>query len=222
MEKRSLKAQAYTALRDRIIQGIYSPGQYLNENILIEELRLGRTPIKDALGRLEQEGLVIIKKKKGVVVSPLTLQDVNRIFEMRMLLEPYVLRTDGQRISADCLKHFYQTFSQLDLEKYSENQDIYYQLDADFHNAIVTASPNPFIHRCYQMVWTQSERFRFMTGSSSEKRISDTFQEHLHIVLPLLEGDQETAARELIIHLEASKEASIRLVMENAERLSLV
>ena len=222
MKKVSLKMQAYTALKENIIHGIYAPGQYLNENILMEELQIGRTPIKDALGRLEQEGLIIIKPKKGIVVAPLTLQDVNMIFEMRLLFEPYILKNYGSRISEEDLTYFYHIFSDFNLKKYTDDQDKYYQLDTDFHNIIIMASPNSFIHRCYNMVQTQSERFRFMTGNYSEKRIADTFTEHLKIVEPLLEKDWNTAAEEMIIHLNASKPATLKSVMTSLDHLSIM
>ena len=64
-------------------------GTFLNEEQLTTELSLSRTPVRDALGRLEQEGLLEIRPKCGILVRPLTLNDIDMTFEVRMLYEPY-------------------------------------------------------------------------------------------------------------------------------------
>ena len=222
MKTTSLKVKAYNSLKEKIIHGIYAPGQYLNENLLMEELNIGRTPIKDALGRLEQEGLIEIKPKKGVIVTSLSLQDINMIFEMRLLYEPYIVKHYGNLIPEKELLHFYNIFTNTKLDHYSKDQDKYYSLDADFHQMIITASPNTYIHRCYAMIQTQSERFRYMTGKISDKRIADTFTEHLQIVNPLIKKDWDKAQEQLIHHLNQSKKATMQLIMENADRISII
>lgn len=66
MAKTNLKTLAYKTIKQKIVTCEYAPGLYLNEEILTEELKISRTPIRDALSRLEQEGLIEIKPKKGL------------------------------------------------------------------------------------------------------------------------------------------------------------
>ena len=76
MTKTNLKTLAYTAIRHKIITCEYAPGTFLNEERLTEELRLSRTPVRDALSRLEQEGLIEIRPKRGIMVTPLSVNDI--------------------------------------------------------------------------------------------------------------------------------------------------
>ena len=94
--KLSLKLQAYQYLKTKILNCEYRPNEFLNEQKLCAEMgNISRTPMRDALGRLEQEGLITILPKKGLMVSGITEEDVHSMFEMRLLVEPYALRTYG-------------------------------------------------------------------------------------------------------------------------------
>ena len=92
--KLSLKLQAYQYLKTKILNCEYRPNEFLNEQKLCAEMgNISRTPMRDALGRLEQEGLITILPKKGLMVSGITEEDVHSMFEMRLLVEPYALST---------------------------------------------------------------------------------------------------------------------------------
>ena len=84
-EKKSLKQQAYDEIKRKIVTCEYAPNTLLNEELLREELHVSRTPIRDALSRLEQKGLITILPKKGIMVSSLSINDINMVFEVRMM-----------------------------------------------------------------------------------------------------------------------------------------
>lgn len=219
MLKTNLKTLAYNTIRQRIVTCQYAPGSFLNEEILTEELNLSRTPIRDALGRLEQEGLVEIKAKRGITVTSLSVHDINMIFEVRKLYEPYILTHYGDLLPMDKLAEFYDIFlhKDSDSECFQDN-DYFYELDSDFHLMIVNACPNVYLHQNYNLIQTQNARFRYMTGNVSNNRLDDTFKEHLDIILPCLQKDWETAAQKMVIHLEESKKATFRLVFDSMDR----
>lgn len=103
--KLSLKLQAYQYLKTKILNCEYRPNEFLNEQKLCAEMgNISRTPMRDALGRLEQEGLITILPKKGLMVSGITEEDVHSMFEMRLLVEPYALRTYGNAIPREHLE----------------------------------------------------------------------------------------------------------------------
>ena len=105
--KPSLKLQAYQYLKTKILNCEYRPNEFLNEQKLCAEMgNISRTPMRDALGRLEQEGLITILPKKGLMVSGITEEDVHSMFEMRLLVEPYALRTYGDRIPREALENY--------------------------------------------------------------------------------------------------------------------
>ena len=80
------------------------PNSFLNEDLLCEEFGVSRTPIRDALSRLEQEYLITIVPKKGFFVAPLSANEINMVFEGRLLIEPYVLLNYCKDFPADKLE----------------------------------------------------------------------------------------------------------------------
>lgn len=91
---------AYEAIRQAIVEGHYRPGQRLVEQRLAETHALSRTPVREALKQLDAEGLVHIEPNRGAVVRPLTLQDVEDLYELRAELEAYAARRAATRIDA--------------------------------------------------------------------------------------------------------------------------
>lgn len=223
MAKMNLKTQAYNTIRQKIITCEYEPGTFLNEEFLTNQLGLSRTPVRDALGRLEQEGLVEIKPKKGFLVTPLSINMINMIYEIRLLYEPYIIQNYGSSLSTEKLKEFYNIFHQKKSDSTSfQTNDYFYELDAKFHNFIVHACPNTYIHRNYDMIVTQNERFRYMTGNISNHRIDDTCQEHLEIIRSCIQSDWDVAAKKMIYHLEESKKSSFQLIFNGTRQQDLI
>lgn len=137
---------------------------------------------------------------------PLSINTINMIFEVRQLYEPYILLNYGNALSVERLKDLYNIFSSSKTNHNCyNNNDYFYELDTEFHNFVVDACPNTYIHQNYNMIQTQAERFRYMTGNISEKRLDDTFQEHLDIIRACLRNDWQEAAKQMSAHLEESK-----------------
>lgn len=208
--KESLKLQAYHAIKEKIVTCVYAPGAMLNEETLREELSVSRTPIRDALSRLEQEGLISILPKKGIEVSGLSINDINYIFEVRMLYEPYALLKCGIQIKDDVLLKYFDAFS-ASVTSFSKEE--FFLLDDAFHNAIVEVVQNPYLLRTYDWIHNQNLRFRVMTGQYDDMRLEKTMQEHLNILTSCLKHDWQGAAREMETHLLASKNATFDLIL---------
>jgi DNA-binding GntR family transcriptional regulator len=186
----------------------------LNEELLREELHVSRTPIRDALSRLEQEGLISILPKKGIMVSGLTISDVNMVFEVRMLYEPYALLNYGAQIPYPTLTGLYQQLT--DPAGMAEN-DTYFQVDDAFHGAIIRATGNRYLLQSYEWIHDQNLRFRVMTGQDSEQRLAITTQEHMKILTACLQQDWQIAAKAMEEHLLSSKRATFDLVLRQMD-----
>ena len=220
MPKTNLKTFAYQTIRQKIVTCEYQPGAFINEEILTTELHLSRTPIRDALGRLEQEGLVQIMPKRGIMVTPLSVTDINMIFELRLLYEPYVLQTYGSLLPEQKLLNFYNIFLQKDPEQeYFRDSDYFYGLDSEFHSTIVTSCPNTYIRDNYYRIQTQDQRFRYMSGSFSTHRMEETCREHLDIIALCLQKSWTEAAEKMVFHLEESKKATFQLIFDRMEQI---
>ena len=222
MAKTNLKTIAYNTIREKIVACEYAPGSFLNEEMLTTSLGLGRTPIRDALSRLEHEGLVEIRPKVGITVTPLNISDINKIFEVRLLLEPYIIRNYGSRIPVDRLNEYFQIFSKTPSENYqSDGGTRAYNLDSDFHSLIIEACPNEYIKGLYTQTRAQNERFRHMTGSLYDTRVEKTFREHLEIVRACLEQDWDGASEKLKEHIMVSKQTTFTLAFEKLGALGI-
>lgn len=209
MKKDSLKLQAYNIIKDKIIRCEYAPNTMLSEEALREELGVSRTPIRDALSRLEQEGLIQILPKKGIMVSGLSLSEINAIFEIRMLYEPYVLSTYGHRLNDDKLLEFYNTCAQSGILVADE----FFRIDDELHAFIVAATSNRYIQHTYQLIQNQNLRFRVMTGEQPNDRLERSNNEHLTILKACLRKDWAAAAAAMEEHLRQSKNSTFELLL---------
>lgn len=213
-EKKSLKQQAYNEIKRKIVTCEYAPNTLLNEELLREELHVSRTPIRDALSRLEQKGLITILPKKGIMVSSLSINDINMVFEVRMMYEPYALLHYGSRIPYSVLTHSYELLS--DLDAMSEDW-AFFQADDAFHAAVVQAIGNRFLLQTYEWIQDQNLRFRVMTGQTSAPRLEDTSKEHTRILEACLKKDWSEAASAMKDHLINSKNATFDLLFQKKD-----
>ena len=144
--KPSLKLQAYQYLKTKILNCEYRPNEFLNEQKLCAEMgNISRTPMRDALGRLEQEGLITILPKKGLMVSGITEEDVHSMFEMRLLVEPYALRNYGNLIPRQELEDYKE------LMHHPDRIDDFCKSDDDFHALLMSSLPNKYLRSAYDL-----------------------------------------------------------------------
>ncbi|MDF2950929.1 MAG: GntR family transcriptional regulator [Anaerocolumna sp.] len=207
----SLKQQAYNVIRSKILTCEYAPNTYLNEDLLCRELNVSRTPIRDALSRLEQENLVKIIPKKGVIVAPLTINEINMIYETRILLEPYILKTYGRRINDSIEKRMHEI-----LEKANNNTNdiqMLYELDDEYHHIIIDLCENKYLIQCYLNIYAQNLRLRIISGNQNKERLEASQQEHMNISKYILKRDYDNAAKAMEVHLLASKDAAFKVIL---------
>lgn len=106
MSKESLKTQAYQIIKQKILNCEFPPGTLMNENSLCQLLSISRTPVRDAISRLEHESLVQITPPKGFIIKEITLKDLNAYFETRYFLELYTIKEYGRNIDKHELEIF--------------------------------------------------------------------------------------------------------------------
>lgn len=215
-KKKNLKQQAYEVIKAKILNCRYAPNELLNEQLICDELgSVSRTPVRDAIGRLEQEGLVKILPKKGILVAPLNLSEINLVYEFRQLLEPYALLHYGEHIPVKKLVRLQNLLDHP--SKAQQNHDYFYEVDSQFHQLIIDATENRYIINAYRDISNTSHRIRILTGNDIKSRIEDTFKEHQAVVTACLDNDWETASKALSAHLECSRTAAFALLIQNGD-----
>ena len=205
---RSLKQRVYEDLKRRIISCEILPGALLTEESICEAMSASRTPVRDALGRLEQEHLVSIHPKKGILVNTVSLNNVNELFEARMRIEPYCVMQYGNRIRddvfAECIAYFRD-------ERHAG--EALYRRDDEFHQMFVNASANRYLIMFYNTVKDQVMRYRVL--SDQEDRTVHSQEEHCDIALHCLRGSWSEAAEAMRVHIENSKISIINYALSN-------
>lgn len=208
--RKSLGETAYQLLRELIVRVELAPGTLVSEEELQARTGIGRTPVREAIQRLERDKLVQILPRRGVLVSPIDLADLALLYESRAMLEPYVHRlaaTRGDerhwRVIADALDkvdHDAATWTEL--------------LDADrvCHEQVWAASANRYLTETLDMLYTQSQRLwhQYVRDVSD---LRSALAEHRLVLAALRAGDGDTAASLMENHIR-SFENQIRHVLD--------
>ena len=203
----SLKQIVYEDLKHQIITCEIMPGAQLTEEALCEQLKASRTPVRDAISRLEQEQLVTIHPKKGILVNTVSLANVSELFEARLRIEPYAVAHYGNRIGDDVYAEFAAGFS----EPHERGMAQYFR-DDEFHQMFINATKNRYLIRFYSTVKDQVMRYRVL--SALDERLTETDREHLEVVWQCLRGNWQAAAEAMRAHIENSKIAILDYVMK--------
>ena len=207
----SLTKKAYAAIKAKIVNCEYMPDTFLNELALMKELEVSRTPIREAVSRLEQENLVRIVPKKGIIVRNLTLSDVKDVYQVRALLEPHIIRLWGGRVSSETLMAYQEKLRQTSRETPEWER---YLIDNELHRIISDRCENQYFVQLLDKVYDQNHRIRILSGKL-HRRLEDTRTEHLLIVERILAGDSEGAAKAMEVHLEYSRKAALESLTQS-------
>lgn len=211
----NLKNKAYQIIKERIISCDYKPNTFLNEAELIEEIDASRTPIREALNKLEQEGFVRIIPKKGVMVTGLTLVEINQTFEARILLEPFIINNYMNRIDKDALIEI-QKASEVLIQAVpaSRSPEKFCNLDNQLHRLLNKACPNKFFNDMLDHIYDQNQRIRLFSGQDIWERHVEAAKEHTELIRYILNGQKDEAAAAITLHLIKSKEAAVNSLFQ--------
>ena len=204
---KSLKQMAYDTLKQKIVSCEILPGTLLTEDMLCDMLKASRTPVRDAISRLEQERLVSIKPKKGIRVNRVSMNNIQELFEIRILFEPYIVSAYGNRIHDETYARFIQQFERPDCTR-----EELFRLDNEFHQLFFSASDNRYFQSIFETIQDQVIRYRIL--STAGKRLETTQNEHLAIARRCILGDWQGAAEAMRRHIENSKLAIIDYVID--------
>lgn len=131
--------EIYRVLADRIINGVYMPGRKLSQSDLADELDVSRTPLREALNRLQQTGLVVATINRGMEVSPVTFEETEQLYAIRLLIEPPVVAAVTAQLTEADLDAMSQALDRMDkgAERTKEFQDAHHC----FHEAVLVHYP---------------------------------------------------------------------------------
>jgi DNA-binding GntR family transcriptional regulator len=142
----SLREQIYTYLRSEIQQGKLEPGASINIDKMSRELGISKTPLKEAMIRLECEGFVTLVPRRGVQVRELSLQELKNYYEIIGYLEAGVVYSVFEQLKkATCLKRLKKSNAEQEKALKKEDYDRYYLLNLEFHDIFLNLSGNQML-----------------------------------------------------------------------------
>jgi DNA-binding GntR family transcriptional regulator len=164
---KSLAEQAYELLEEKIITLQLEPGSLISEVVLVKECDIGRTPVREALQKLVQTGLVTILPHKGVLISEVNALKQLRLMEFRQVSEQLMVRCAAIRSTREQKKAFLELADKLD-QAGSENDDRnFMRYDNELHLSIAQAANNEYLYRAMEIYNSLSRRFWYMHNKES-------------------------------------------------------
>lgn len=198
MAKKDLSGLAYEYIFDKIVTNEFTPGMPIVENDICTNLDMSRTPVREALRRLEVEGLVYKIADRGTFVREISYDDIIEIIELRKIFELYALRKCVKNAPDFEIAHLEKML--LDLNSDSD-PDAYYNTDRTLHETIVKYCQNRRMVNYLANINAQLEKLR-RVSATTPKRLVRSQSEHLEIIRAIKARDPAAAATALENHID--------------------
>jgi len=204
-----LKDIAYDKIKQKILNEDYIPGKFLSERTLIEDLDMSKTPIKNALIRLETEGFLTVSSKQGIFINELSVDKINDMYNLRIALETFNCKSLAERITSQQLEELNQILEIT--KKVTDELDInsFATYDHEFHLAISNMAGNMEIT---EILINRQDHLRRITLKHLRKdpnRVKIFYREHLEI-FEALKAHSSSSVQLMEKHLENSKSILFR------------
>ena len=203
--QKPLKELVYLELKHKILTGEIASQTRLMEIDLSEKMNVSRTPIREAIKRLADDGLVKVEPRRGAYVANISIKDMLDVFEVREDMEGFVAKlasqriTDEQKLELKAIAADYETATQ------KTDKEAIIELDEKFHNFIVECCNNETLSELINYVQELSLRFRYLYYDD-DSLYDSTAEQHNRIVDAITSGNADEARKEADAHVRALKE----------------
>jgi len=198
--------EVYNAIYSQLMSHKIAPGGRISVDNLARELGVSQTPVREALSRLEAQGLVVKTHLIGYsAAEQMDKQRFEQLYELRMLLEPFAAARAAVHMSKDSMKALEGLANNMKRLERNSSKAAYGQFaqsDSEFHNLIALGSGNELVHAALSNLYTHVHLFRLFYHS---RATADANDEHDQIIDALRRRDSDAAATAMRRHLECSK-----------------
>ena len=198
----SLRDAAYDAIKHRIITCAFRPGEYINELQLSSMLKIGRTPVHQALDRLMIEGMVDIIPRKGVIVRPVSLNEVLQIIETRLVNETYCSRLAAERSNNSDIAELADVLKRTKHWTSMRNVENMMLLDREFHLLVARAAKNDVLTELLRSLHERSLRFWFIS-LNAPTQYESVHDQHDAIFAAIHQRDPDKSEAAMRAHIES-------------------
>jgi GntR family transcriptional regulator, rspAB operon transcriptional repressor len=210
----SMVDDVYSSLLLAIVEARLGAGTPLSQNKLAAHLGVSRTPIREALLRLEREGLVQRLPESGFAVASITADEVNEACDLLHLLDTYVYRRAAERLTRTELDGLLALASSLVDSAESGDADAWREADQRYHAVVMEAAQNRFVAQSLQQTRRRVQRF-WLQEPHFEGRLRTCSQDHVALAHAMLDADGEVLSQTVHAHIERLR-ASVLARLESA------
>ena len=203
-EVRVLADWVTASLREAILNGDFEPGEKLDQDLIAEELAVSRTPVREALRRLESEGFIEVRPHYGAFIPEISPQDIQQVYEIRMLLEPEVVRQVTQLVPESVLDELEECLTEAEARFNAGDVTKQFESDVYFHETIANFVENKLLKEVLDGLTNRVSMVRRFALSKPGPHLVESFKEHRAILQAMRQRDPEKAAELMTLHLENS------------------
>ena len=209
----SLEARVYNEVREALLCGQFKKGEWLTEHMLTQKLVVSRTPVRSALQRLAEDGLVSLTPNRGAVVIGIAKEDIVDIYRIRMRLEGLASAMAAEKITDEAKQQLSENVALF--EFYVQRQDTEHieELDTAFHSMIYEASGSRTLERILTDLHSNTKAYRSQS-LCVPGRLVRTLEEHKEILNAILTGNAEKAEKLTSAHIECAMENMLVILAE--------
>ncbi|MEA4846672.1 MAG: GntR family transcriptional regulator [Clostridiaceae bacterium] len=212
-----LREVVFDSIRGAIISGALKPGERLMEVQLAEKMGVSRTPIREAIRKLELEGLVIMIPRKGAYVADLSIKNITDVLEIRAALEGLASGLAAIRITEEKIKELELIARRFHQAMEANDVDGIIQTDIEFHEKILEASKNEKLLQLNNSLMEQVHRFRVMYLNKTNRSVN-LIKEHYKIVEAISKRNREMAEKITRIHIQNAEKDMMKLLGDSPKK----
>jgi DNA-binding GntR family transcriptional regulator len=209
IQKRPLKEDIFDVLHEKIISGIYKPGDWLRQDDIATQLGVSMTPVREALDLLVSAGLAERVPYRGVRVREMSTKDVTQAYGLRLFLEALIAQEAAKNITREQVAGLERTLDEMKKHQSLKDVSTERKSSREFHSAIAEATKNDLLVKLYEVVsnafpdWLLYEAL-FRYPEILEDSMLSTYKEHVGIVNALKKADVDLAVQRSIEHVMES------------------
>jgi DNA-binding GntR family transcriptional regulator len=205
------KAEAvYIETRSRILKGTLAPGSAVNQEALAAELGVSITPLREALRRLEMEGLIRVEAHRTMSITPLTSRELDEMYAIRTQLDPFAAGLAAVNVSEAQL----EVIDRLARQRAATDPVLQLERNRGFHRAVYSSCGNNALINLLEQLWDRTDRYRLILIREELLHRSTSQQDHIDLAQALAARKADLAAGLMRAHIERSH-ARIASVMIN-------
>jgi len=215
-KNKSLKEQAYDALKTMILTGKLERGRLYNEMKWAQQLGVSRTPVREALLELSNEGIIDFLPNRGVIIREITIKQVREVFEIRQIIEGYVTQALGKRLTPSDLMKLDRLIKKQEEQAARNDNESFIETDREFHVFLASRMDNQRLESILQNLRDQMHLMGIYALKNRE-RAEQVLAEHIEILNALKEADARKAQKAMIRHLKNTETIIVDMIREERQ-----